>query len=843
MPTFYNLKALIKGIRACKTVADERALIQQESAAIRASFREEDSFQRHHNVAKLLYIHMLGSPAHFGQIECLKLVASPLFTDKRLGYLGIMLLLDENQEVLTLVTNSLKNDMNHSNMYAVGLALCTFANIASEEMSRDLANEIEKLLGSSNTYIRKKAPLCALRVIKKVPDIADHFVGKAKNLLTDRNHGVLLTAITLVTEMCSIDEAYLNEFRSAVPLLVRNLKSLVTTGYSPEHDVSGITDPFLQVKILRLMRILGKGDEQASEAMNDILAQVATNTDGSKNVGNSILYETVLTVLEIEADTGLRVMAINILGKFLSNRDNNIRYVALNTLNKVVTMDTNAVQRHRNTILDCLRDGDISIRRRALELSYALINEQNVRILVRELLAFLEVADDEFKLGLTTQISLAAERFAPNKRWHIDTVLRVLKLAGNFVREEVLSAFIRLVAHTPELQAYTASKLYLALKADISQESLTLAATWILGEYADILMEGGIVEDDKTTPVRDSEIIDLLLSCMDSPYSNYLIRQFVLASLTKASARSTTSQSEQDRVAEVLAKFTTSPELELQQRAVEFASLFTLGDMRAGVLEQMPAPELKATVMGVVSEKKPVGSTKAQDVDLLGDDTSTPTAPASTQPAQNAQSNQDLLAEIFGSSSADTSSPPVPQPQKSSVDDILGLFGSSSISATPATVPQTPSVPMSYPATPATAVPATLTQAIPVTPATPSAPRLTAYSAYDKNGLKVTLTPQTSAAKPGIVMILARFQASGGSAIDGISFQAAVPKSQQLQMLPMSNPSVNPGATETQQMRVVAPVGSNVRLRLRIGYTVNGETHQEQVDFAGFPPGLTGGNS
>ena len=104
------------------------------------------------------------------------------------------------------------------------------------------------------------------------------------------------------------------------------------------------------------------------------------------------------------------------------------RYVALNTLNKVVSIDTAAVQRHRNTILDCLRDGDISIRRRALELSYALINDQNVRIMVRELLAFLEVADNEFKLGMTTQISLAAERFAPNKRWHIDTVLRVLKL-------------------------------------------------------------------------------------------------------------------------------------------------------------------------------------------------------------------------------------------------------------------------------------------------------------------------------------------------------------------------------------------------------------------------------
>jgi len=118
--------------------------------------------------------------------------------------------------------------------------------------------------------------------------------------------------------------------------------------------------------------------------------------------------------------------------------------VALNTLNKVVSIDTNAVQRHRNIILDCLRDSDISIRRRALELSYALINESNVRILIRELLAFLEVADNEFKLGMTTQISLAAERFAPNKRWHIDTVLRVLKLASFIVCFAQLSLIPRL---------------------------------------------------------------------------------------------------------------------------------------------------------------------------------------------------------------------------------------------------------------------------------------------------------------------------------------------------------------------------------------------------------------
>ncbi|KAK6516857.1 clathrin associated protein complex large subunit [Arthrobotrys conoides] len=820
-----SLKQFIRAVRASKTIADERAVIQKESAAIRASFREEsaDSSIRRNNVAKLLYLFTLGERTHFGQIECLKLLASPRFADKRLGYLGTMLLLDENQEVLTLVTNSLKNDLNHSNQYVVGLALCTLGNIASTEMARDLFQEIEGLLSTANPYIRKKAALCAMRIIRKVPDLQEHFIEKTKLLLQDRNHGVLLCGLTLIIDLCIHDPDLVEQFKTYTPVLVKQLKALTTAGYAPEHDVTGVTDPFLQVKILQLLRVMGKGDSGVSEQINDILAQVATNTDSSKNVGNSILYEAVLTILDIDADSGLRVLGINILGKFLSNKDNNIRYVALNTLIKVVNLEPNAVQRHRNTILDCLRDPDISIRRRALDLSFTLINDSNIRVLVRELLAFLEVANNEFKPAMTTQICIAAEKFAPNERWHIDTVLRVLKLAGNFVKEQILSSFIRLIATSkPELQTYSVQKLYSALRTDITQEALTLAGAWVIGEYGDLLLKGGAYEEEELVQdVKESDIVDLLTGILDSAYVNSVIHEYIMTSLMKLTTR-INDPSQIERVRRVLTASSDSLDVEIQQRSVEYGNLFGHDGVRRGVLERMPPPEARTEDRvlrdaGPSSKKAkakvPAAKPKSGADDLL-DLFSDDGAAAPVAPPTQANGHADIM-NLFGGTSPTAQAPPA----AASVNNILDLFGGG------------PSAPAATP--PASSLLGDLGSGLssPAPQQAPQAPAANAHTVYNKKGLLITLSLQRNA--DGLVAILARFKNNSFTdAMHGISLQAAVPKSQKLQLMPISSTELQPQGEATQQMKVQGSLKPPLRLRLRVAHATGTENSTDQVDWS-----------
>ncbi len=413
-----------------------------------------------------------------------------------------------------LATNSLKNDMNSENKFVAGLALCTIGNLATSDMSRDLAPEVDKHLKSGTPYLRKKANLAMARCLTKCPDMVEDFVDRVVTLLKDKNHGVLITVVQLITQVLMIDmqnaieegdNPFDTECRKAflrlVPMLVKMLRNLLSSGYSPEYEIGGISDPFLQVQLLTLLRLLGSKNEKASEEMNDVLAQVATNTDSSKNAGNAILYEVVQTIMGIESEDGLQVLAVNILGRFLLNRDNNIRYVALNTLSRTIehqgqmpsdssSSASSALQKHRSTVVDCLKDPDISIRQRALELIYHLVNQENVESLTAELLNYLVLCPREHRSDICTRILRVVDRFSPDDRWRVDTLITMLTIAGREASSEVQNSSVIYISRSSEdVHAYATHKLLKALRDDDgSQRGLLNVGIWCIGEYGDLLL-------------------------------------------------------------------------------------------------------------------------------------------------------------------------------------------------------------------------------------------------------------------------------------------------------------------------------------------------------------------
>lgn len=63
-----------------------------------------------------------------------------------------------------------------------------------------------------------QAALCSIRIIKKVPDLAENFINPAATLLKEKHHGVLITGVQLCTDLCKVSTEALEYFRKVRPL-------------------------------------------------------------------------------------------------------------------------------------------------------------------------------------------------------------------------------------------------------------------------------------------------------------------------------------------------------------------------------------------------------------------------------------------------------------------------------------------------------------------------------------------------------------------------------------------------------------------------------------------------
>ena len=730
-----RLRDLVRAVRNAKTHAEERSIVAKESAAIRDAFadaRLSGPF-RHRNVAKLLFMHMLGYPTHFGQMECVQLTAMPDFANKRLGYLGLMVLMDERSEVTMLTTNSVKSDLLSKNVYVIGLGLCALGNICTSEMARDVNEEVRRLMVSKSSYVRKKAALCAIRVVKKVPELAESFLEPCERLLNDRHHGVLLAAVTLAYRLCegpsdvfedtedvrkadvidgefdedAADRAVMR-LRKKVGSLCKVLKSLNSqqtkkksgssnngNNQQNEHDVGGHSDPFLQVHILKLLKVLGRGDSEASDEMSDTLAHVASNTEfSSKNVaGASILLECVECIVETESVGGLRILAVNILGKFLASKENNAKYVALTTLSSFVKIDQGAVQRHRKTIVECVQDSDVSIRKSALNLVYNLVNASNVRTLVPELLEYLKVADKDFKRDLTKRILVLIGENAPDDRWRCEMTVETFRQAGEYVDDLDQRTFCGVVSRGDEkLQALIGRCMFKAcvdLGENASQQ-LKAMACWLCGEFADCIAHVPTLENEEKNAVTIQDIVALLRVFLIDANESEITKQYALTAMTKVTAR---DQSQAAQAIEVMKPLQTSVNLELQARACEYSHIVEAGsEVLTTAMERVPPPEApKFVELGKKKQRKSLGSSSSRK---LNDENKSESAALGDllDFGGEVEATQSSTASTSATATAAAASPP---PVAAATNVLEDLFSDIAPAPVPApVVPSSPSFPV-----------------------------------------------------------------------------------------------------------------------------------------------------
>jgi AP-1 complex subunit gamma-1 len=542
---------------------------------------------------------MMGYQTSFMQMSCINLLASPDFTEKRIAYSALSLVIDSTSQVLLLATSTIKKDLqNKDNPDIQALALNAVGDVCTPDMCREISMEVANLISSAeDPNVKKKAACAAVVIIKNCPETIDSFVDKIPTLLEDRTHSVCLSGIYLVLEMISQNPSIVEKIKKYHSMFVKYEKSLLSVSYSPEFDVNGITDPFLQAKILEILQYTAKDDKELIDELADLFVSVQSITESSKQTGYALQYEIIKDINNLNASSGMKNLSNNILGKFLSSNDYNLKYIALNTLKDVARKDLASVQKHRSVILEFLKDSDISLQKRALDLIYLIINKNNLKNITKECLIFLPKAEDEIKYELTKKLQDSIVKYSISYKWEIDSLIKMVINSKGKLYEEVLSQIIVAILEVKDLYIYSAHKAFLALKMKKNENNPPLAklCIYIIGELAIYLINNTTLNcKNETLSVTENDILNLFkeVGNKHNNLGNETVIEYLLNALVKLFMKFKDKKSE---IESMIKHYKRSYFSEVQSRALEYLQFnkSNKDKMKEKMVEAVPVPQRK----------------------------------------------------------------------------------------------------------------------------------------------------------------------------------------------------------------------------------------------------------
>ncbi|XP_016450695.1 AP-2 complex subunit alpha-1 [Nicotiana tabacum] len=597
-----GLSVFISDIRNCQNKEAERLRVDKELGNVRTRFKNEKGltpYEKKKYVWKMLYIYMLGYDVDFGHMEAVSLISAPKYPEKQVGYIVTSCLLNENHDFLRLAINTVRNDIIGRNETFQCLALTLVGNIGGREFAESLAPDVQKLLISSSCrpLVRKKAALCLLRLFRKNPDVVnvDGWSDRMAQLLDERDFGVLTSSTSLLVALvASNHEAYW----SCLPKCVKVLERLARNQDIPqEYTYYGIPSPWLQVKTMRALQYFPTiEDPSTRRSLFEVLQRILMGTDVVKNVNknnasHAVLFEALALVMHLDAEKEMMSQCVALLGKFIAVREPNIRYLGLENMTRMlmVTDVQDIIKRHQAQIITSLKDPDISIRRRALDLLYGMCDVSNAKDIVEELLQYLSTAEFVMREELSLKIAILAEKFAPDLSWYVDVILQLIDKAGDFVSDDIWFRVVQFVTNNEDLQPYAALKAREYLDKPAIHETMVKVSAYILGEYSHLLA--------RRPGCSPKEIFSLIHEKLPTVSTSTI--PILLSTYAKILMHTQPPDPElQNQIWTIFRKYESCIDAEIQQRAVEYLELSKKGAALMDVLAEMPKfPERQSSLI------------------------------------------------------------------------------------------------------------------------------------------------------------------------------------------------------------------------------------------------------
>lgn len=395
------------------------------------------------NMLRMIYCEMLGHDCSFGYIKCIELSANPNVYLKKVGYLAASCCIGPEHEFRFMVINMLQKDMSSNDHTEVANALVATSLLITKEMIPAVIGPVSNLLHHKREFVRKRAILALHRFYQLDKDSISHLVDDVCKLLCDADPSVMTASVVLLDDMCKDDPSI---GKNLVPSLVSILKQIVDHRLPRDYDYHNVPAPWIQIKIVRLLARLGYGDQTISEKMYAVIAQTMSCADAGTAIGHAISYECIRCVVHIYPNQELLASASKATAFFINNPLPNLKYLGLMALGEMVKENPTVAAKHQMAVMNCLQSDDEALRRKAIDLLFAISNENNVQVVIDKMLDFLKTTNDEyFQVLLINRVNDLAERFAPNPSWYIKTITQLFLAAGDMVPNNVASTVMKLL--------------------------------------------------------------------------------------------------------------------------------------------------------------------------------------------------------------------------------------------------------------------------------------------------------------------------------------------------------------------------------------------------------------